>query len=48
MHLEPNFPAAIRGFWVRNTQLAQQAGTTLGPQQFAEMFVDANLVPRDS
>ena len=48
MHLEPELPQSIRQLWARNTKIAQQAGTTLSPQHFAEMFVDKNLTPHIS
>ncbi len=44
MELPENMPSLIRDLWVKNQQIARQAGATLTPQQFAEMFVDENLV----
>jgi hypothetical protein len=44
MHLPPDIPAQIRNLWVKNTEIARTNGVTLEPQQFAEMFVDQNLV----
>ena len=40
-----DLPDAIRATWARNYEIARQHNTTLTPQQFAEMFVDANLRP---
>lgn len=37
-------PERIRELWVKNTEIARQMRTTLSPQEFAEMFVDQNLV----
>jgi hypothetical protein len=44
--LEPSLPESIRQLWARNTQIAQHNGVTLIPQDFAEMFVDQNVVAR--
>jgi hypothetical protein len=42
--LKPELPESIRQLWARNTHTAQQSGSTLSPQHFAEMFVDQNIV----
>jgi hypothetical protein len=42
--LPPNMPTLIKDLWNKNTEIARKGGTTLTPQQFAEMFVDQNLV----
>lgn len=44
MEFPENMPILIREMWERNQIIAQQHSTTLSPQQFAEMFVDQNLV----
>ena len=43
MELPPNMPELIRGMWQKNQEIARQNQTSLPPQSFAEMFVDANL-----
>ena len=43
MELPENMPALIRERWVHNTGIAAKNDVRLSPQQFAEMFVDANL-----
>jgi hypothetical protein len=42
--LPPNLPTIIRQMWAKNSEIAQKNRVTLSPQQFAEMFVDQNLV----
>jgi len=44
MELPPSMPETIRTFWAKNTEIARKNQATLAPQQFAEMFVDQNLV----
>ena len=44
MELPPNMPTLIRESWLKNTEIAHKSGVTLTPQQFAEMFVDHNLM----
>jgi len=44
MEFPQNLPASIKGLWEKNTAIAQKAQASLSPQQFAEMFVDQNLV----
>lgn len=41
--LSGTVPDAIRNMWMENSELAQKSGTELTPQQFSEMFVDANF-----
>jgi hypothetical protein len=42
-NLPVDMPTRIRDVWTKNTEIARTNGATLTPQQFAEMFVDANL-----
>lgn len=44
MQLPSDIPGAIRNIWLKNSEIAQRNGTLLTPQQFAEMFVDQNLM----
>ena len=44
MSLPPNMPDLIRAKWDENLEIAKQRSATLSPQQFAEMFIDANLM----
>jgi hypothetical protein len=44
MELPPSMPDTIRTLWAKNTEIARKNQATLTPQQFAEMFVDQNLV----
>ena len=44
VQLPPNMPEMIRDLWARNSEIARKNQATLTPQQFAEMFVDENLV----
>lgn len=44
MHLPGNMPELIRDMWASNQGIAAANGVELHPQQFAEMFVDSNLV----
>ena len=44
VQLPPNMPAVIKELWHKNGEIARRSGKTLIPQQFAEMFVDQNLV----
>ncbi len=47
MRFPPNMPDLIRGLWEKNLKIAANNHLTLDPQQFAERFVDENLVPND-
>jgi hypothetical protein len=42
--LPPNMADVIRETWTKNAEIARMNQTTLAPQQFAELFVDQNLV----
>lgn len=42
--LPANMPEMIRGMWTKNSEIARVKKLKLSPQQFAEMFVDQNLV----
>lgn len=44
MELPHNMPELIRQVWARNQQIAAASGVELPTEQFAEMFVDSNLV----
>ena len=44
MQFPESLPDAIRGMWEKNRQIASQTGTPLTAEQFAVMFVDANIV----
>ena len=44
MKFPPNMPTMINEMWERNQTIAIKENLTLTPQQFAEMFVDQNLV----
>jgi hypothetical protein len=44
VQLPPNMPALIKDMWHKNTEIACRNGKTLTPQQFAEMFVEQNLL----
>src|SRR5438128_1069144 len=44
MDLPSDFPSKIRELWNRNVELAGNRNSTLTPQQFAETFVDQNLM----
>lgn len=44
VQLPENLPDLIRGLWHKNSEIVRKAGTTLTAQQFAEMFVDQNLL----
>ena len=44
MELPPTMPEAMRDLWAKNTAIARTKNLHLSPQQFAEMFVDQNLV----
>jgi hypothetical protein len=44
MEFPDNMSILIREMWDRNQIIAQHQLTSLSPQQFAEMFVDQNLV----
>ena len=44
MELPTNMPDLIRERWTHNSGLAAKNDVRLSPQQFAEMFVDANLI----
>lgn len=41
--LSGGVPDAIRNMWRENSELAKKSGAKLTPQQFSEMFVDANF-----
>ncbi len=43
VHLPADMPVRIRDLWTKNAEIARANEATLTPQQFAEMFVDANL-----
>jgi hypothetical protein len=43
MQFPVGLPTTLRGMWSRNLELARKSGTTLTPQQFAEMIVDDNF-----
>lgn len=42
--LPSNLPALTKDLWRKNTEIARRNGTILTPLQFAEMFVDQNLI----
>lgn len=44
VELPREMPSLIRDLWAKNLEIARQTSVTLTPQQFAEMFVDENLV----
>lgn len=44
MNFPAKMPSLIRGMWDRNKEIAKANEVNLDPQQFAEMFVDSNLV----
>lgn len=44
MELPEKMPELIREMWTKNQQIAAENGVELPAQQFAEMFVDSNLV----
>jgi hypothetical protein len=44
VRLPSNMSDLIRDLWSKNIEIARMNQTTLAPQQFAEMFVDQNLV----
>ena len=44
VQLPPNMPDMIRDLWARNSEIARKNQATITPQQFAEMFVDQDLV----
>lgn len=44
MRFSDRLPTSIQQMWLRNQEIAKRAGVTLSAQQFAEMFVDENLV----
>ena len=41
--LEDGIDDGIRQLWVKDQEIASQAGTTLAPEEFARMVVDANF-----
>ncbi|MCB1079106.1 MAG: hypothetical protein KDM64_14895 [Verrucomicrobiae bacterium] len=43
MAFPDTMPDAIRGMWTKNQDLARQNGEILKPEDFAMMFVDANI-----
>lgn len=45
MEFPPEMPGLIRNLWIKNSEIAVENDVTLTPQQFAEMFVDENLLP---
>lgn len=44
LELPSNLPELIRNMWVRNQEIAATNRVVLSAQEFAEMFVDKNLV----
>ncbi|MFC0686889.1 hypothetical protein [Novosphingobium clariflavum] len=44
MELPENMPELIREMWTKNQQIADKNNVELLAQQFAEMFVDNNLI----
>jgi len=42
--MPPNMPELIRAKWAENLEIAKQHTAMPTPQQFAEVFVDSNLV----
>jgi hypothetical protein len=44
LKLPSNMADLIRDVWSKNCEIARKNNATLEPQQFAEMFVDQNLV----
>lgn len=44
MELPEKMPGLIHEMWTKNQQIAAENGVELPAQQFAEMFVDSNLV----
>lgn len=44
MKIPANMPELIRDMWAKNQEVASANQVELRPQQFAEMFVDHNLV----
>ena len=43
VRMETETPSEIRSMWARNLEIARANGVQLIPQQFAEIFVDANF-----
>jgi hypothetical protein len=43
MRFPEGMPSEIRNIWHRNRDLALESDVILGPQMFAEMFVDDNF-----
>lgn len=43
VRMPTDMPQAMRDMWAKNQEIARHRGETLTPQQFAEMFVDANF-----
>jgi hypothetical protein len=37
-------PAAMRDWWAKNTEIAPNKDAVPTPEEFAQMFVDKNLV----
>lgn len=44
VHLPPEASEEIAGMWARNQKTASDNNVTLSAQEFAELFVDENLV----
>lgn len=44
MGFPPELPSKILTLWKENCEMAERAKTSISPQQFAELFVDDNLV----
>jgi hypothetical protein len=44
MEFPAEMPGKVRALWIKNSEIARQSGAILTPQEFAEMFVDQNLV----
>jgi hypothetical protein len=44
MEFPSNIPDTIRRLWANSAEISRKNRTTITPQQFAEAFVDQNLV----
>jgi hypothetical protein len=44
MEFPPDAPKLIRDSWAKNSEIALMKGVALRPEQFAQMFVDQNMV----
>ena len=47
MQFPPTMPELVKASWARNSDLARRNQEHLEPEDFAEMFVEANFVPDD-